>query len=70
LSAEVKFTLLEAVTKQQLVKTLLAEKGLPGSVVICEMWRLAAALYLLAVLSHGNKWQINSISNYPKKNRR
>jgi hypothetical protein len=36
--------LLEAVTKQWLVKKQQAEKGLAGSVVICKFWRLAVAL--------------------------
>jgi hypothetical protein len=37
--------LLEAVARKRLVKTLQA-----GSMVICELWRLAVALYLLVVL--------------------
>jgi hypothetical protein len=36
--------LLEAVAKEQLVKTQQAAKGLAGAVVICELWRLAVAL--------------------------
>jgi hypothetical protein len=41
--------LLEAVAKERLVKTQQAGKGLAGAMVICEVWRLAIALYLLAV---------------------
>jgi hypothetical protein len=67
LSAEAEFPLLEAVTREQLVKTLQAGKGLAGAIVICEMWRSAVALYLLVILSHGNKWSINPMSNYPKE---
>jgi hypothetical protein len=36
--------LLEAVTRERLVKTQQAGKGLAGAVVICELWRLAVAL--------------------------
>jgi hypothetical protein len=36
--------LLKAVTRERLVKTQLAEKGLADAVVICELWRLAVAL--------------------------
>jgi hypothetical protein len=35
---------LEAVSREQLVKTLQAGKGFAGTVVICELWRLAVAL--------------------------
>jgi hypothetical protein len=34
--------LLETTAMEQMVRTL--EKGLAGSVVICELWRLAVAL--------------------------
>jgi hypothetical protein len=45
LSAEAeKSPLLEAVTRERLVKTEQAGKGLAGSIVICELWRLAVAL--------------------------
>jgi hypothetical protein len=45
LSAEAEESpLLEAVTKEQLVKTQQAGKGLANAVVICELWRLAVAL--------------------------
>jgi hypothetical protein len=45
LSAEAEeSTLLEAVTKEQMMNTLQAGKGLAGAVVICELWRLAVAL--------------------------
>jgi hypothetical protein len=37
-------TLLEVVTRERLVKTQQAGKSLAGSVVICELWRLAVAL--------------------------
>jgi hypothetical protein len=36
--------LLEAVTRERLMKTQQAGKGLTGAVVICELWRLAVAL--------------------------
>jgi hypothetical protein len=36
--------LLEAVTRERLVKTQHAGKDLVGAVVICELWRLAMAL--------------------------
>jgi hypothetical protein len=36
--------LLEAVVREQLVKTQQDGKGLAGAVVICEWWRLAVAL--------------------------
>jgi hypothetical protein len=35
---------LEAVTREQLVKTLQAGKNLVGGVVICEVWRSTVAL--------------------------
>jgi hypothetical protein len=36
--------LLEGVAREQLVKIQHAGKGLPGAVVICDLWRLAVAL--------------------------
>jgi hypothetical protein len=36
--------LLEAVTRERLVKTQQAGKGLESAVVICKLWRLAVAL--------------------------
>jgi hypothetical protein len=36
--------LLEAVARERLVKTQQAGKSLAGTVVICELWRLAVAL--------------------------
>jgi hypothetical protein len=36
--------LLEAIAREQLVKTQQAGKALTGAVVICELWRLALAL--------------------------
>jgi hypothetical protein len=36
--------LLDAVDREQLVKTHQAGKGLTSAVVICELWRLAVAL--------------------------
>jgi hypothetical protein len=36
--------LLEAIAREQLVKTLKAGKRLIGAVVICELWRLAVVL--------------------------
>jgi hypothetical protein len=38
------YPLLGAVTKQLLVKTLRAGKDIAGTVVFCEVWRLAVAL--------------------------
>jgi hypothetical protein len=38
------FPLLEAVSRERLVKTQQALKGLAVAVVICEFWRLAVAL--------------------------
>jgi hypothetical protein len=39
-----KSTLLEAVARERLEKTKKAGKGLAGTVVICELWRLEVAL--------------------------
>jgi hypothetical protein len=39
--------LLEAFAKELLVKTW--GQGLAGAVVICELWRLAVAVYLLVI---------------------
>jgi hypothetical protein len=36
--------LLEAVTRERLVKTQQTREGLADAVVICELWRLAVAL--------------------------
>jgi hypothetical protein len=36
--------LLEAVTRERLVKTQQAGKGLAGAVVNCQLWRLAMVL--------------------------
>jgi hypothetical protein len=45
LSAEAEESpLLEAVTRERLVKTQQAGKGLTGAVVFYELWRLAVAL--------------------------
>jgi hypothetical protein len=45
LSAEAEESpLLEAVTRERLVKTPQAGKALAGAVVICELWRVAVAL--------------------------
>jgi hypothetical protein len=45
LSAEAEeSSLLEAITRERLVKTQQAGKGLAGDVVTCELWRLAVAL--------------------------
>jgi hypothetical protein len=35
---------LEAVAREQLVKTQQAGKGLAGAVMICEFWRLSVVL--------------------------
>jgi hypothetical protein len=37
-------TLLEAVTRERLVKTQQAGKGFAGAVIICEAWRLVVTL--------------------------
>jgi hypothetical protein len=37
-------SLLEAISRERLVKIQQAGKGLAGSVVICKLWRLAVAL--------------------------
>jgi hypothetical protein len=42
--AEAEFSLLEAVTKEQLVKTQKAGKNLAGAVVVFQLWRLTVAL--------------------------
>jgi hypothetical protein len=45
LSAEAEESLaLEAVTREEVVKTQQAGKGLAGPVVICKVWRSAVAL--------------------------
>jgi hypothetical protein len=44
--------LLEASSREGLMKTLQAGKGLAGAVVICELWRFMVALQLLVVPSH------------------
>jgi hypothetical protein len=36
--------LLDAITRERLVKTQQEGKGLAGAVVVCELWRLAAML--------------------------
>jgi hypothetical protein len=36
--------LLEAIAREQLVKTQQAGKGLAGAVVVCELWRLVVVL--------------------------
>jgi hypothetical protein len=38
--------LLEAIAREQLVRTQQARKGLAGAVVICELWRFVVALCL------------------------
>jgi hypothetical protein len=38
------FPLLEDVTRERLLKTQQAVKGLAGAVVICKVWRLAVEL--------------------------
>jgi hypothetical protein len=48
--------LLEAVARQRLAKKQQGGKGLAGAVMICELWRLAVALQLLAVPSRVYKW--------------
>jgi hypothetical protein len=55
--------LFEAIVRKRLVKTQQARKGLAFPVVICELWRLAIALYLLVVPSRVYKWSINPFTN-------
>jgi hypothetical protein len=56
---------IEAVARERMVKTQQAGKFSAGAVVICELWRLAVALYLLVVPGRSYKWSINSSSQYP-----
>jgi hypothetical protein len=42
---------LEAVARKRLVKTKHARKSLVVAMVICELWRLAVALFLLVLTS-------------------
>jgi hypothetical protein len=61
--------LLEAVARNGWWRNSRLEKGLAGAVVICELWRLAVALYLLVVPSRVDKWLINPFTNpYPVDN--
>jgi hypothetical protein len=55
--------LLEAVAKERLVKTKQAGKGLAGTVVICELWRLAVGLQLRVLADHVYKLSITSYTN-------
>jgi hypothetical protein len=59
-------SLLETVAMEWLVKTQKAGKVLANAVVICELWRSAIVLYLVAVPSGMYKWSINPFTNpYP-----
>jgi hypothetical protein len=53
--------MLEAVARERLLKTQQAGKFLAVAVVICEVWKLAIALYLPVVPSCVNKSNIQSI---------
>jgi hypothetical protein len=55
--------LLEAVTRERLMKTQQAAKYLAYAVMICKFWRLDMALQLLLVPSCVYKLSINPISN-------
>jgi hypothetical protein len=55
--------LLEAVAREQLLKTQQAEKDLAGDVVICELWRLTMAIKLFVVPDHMYQWSIYPFSN-------
>jgi hypothetical protein len=55
--------LLEAVARDQLLKTQQAKKRFTDAVVICELWRLAVVLQLLVVPSDVYTWSKNPISN-------
>jgi hypothetical protein len=55
--------LLEAVTRERLMKTQQAGKPLACAVVISKVRRSAMAMYLRVVPSCVYKWSINPISN-------
>jgi hypothetical protein len=55
--------LLEIVSREWLVKTQQAGKDLACAVVICKVWRLEMAVYLLAVPSCVVKGSMNSIAS-------
>jgi hypothetical protein len=55
--------MLEAVTRERLVKTQQAGKGMEGALVICELWKLAVALLLLVLSSRVYKSSINPFIN-------
>jgi hypothetical protein len=55
--------MLEAVSKERLVKTKQAGKGSAGAVVVCEVRRLAIALYFLVVPNGVYKWSVNRFTN-------
>jgi hypothetical protein len=54
--------LLEAVARERLV-TKQAGKDLAGTVVICELWRLAVVLKLLVFPRRVLKWSIDPFTN-------
>jgi hypothetical protein len=56
--------LLEAVTRQLLVKTLRDGKDFVRPVVLCNGWTLAMVQYLSVVTSLVFKWSINPISDH------
>jgi hypothetical protein len=60
------YPLLEAVTRELLVKTQQAGKCLAYAVVICEVWQSVIALSTLVVPSGVHRWSINPFTNpYP-----
>jgi hypothetical protein len=53
--------LLEAITREWLVKTQQAGKDFACAVVICKVWKPAVALQLLVVPSSVYEWSIHPI---------
>jgi hypothetical protein len=48
------------------IEDIAGGKGLASAVMICELWRLAVMLQLLAVPSRVHKWSINPFTHpYP-----
>jgi hypothetical protein len=58
-----KSSLLEAVTRTRLVKTLQAGKDFVFSGIICKVWKLAVVLQLFLVTTF--KWSIHLIIQNP-----
>jgi hypothetical protein len=55
--------LLKSVTRKCLVKTLQAGEDLVFAAVVCTVWRLTTAQYLLVIQGRVVKWSINPITN-------